>query len=85
MTSFAKNDKKVRLSAAFFLTYFTKRLITTLGVIFSMNSPKEPEPGPDRRAQRCGSGREAGRILRIDLPKREGYVRGVVRGEFIGG
>ena len=50
-----------------------------------MNSPKEPEPGPDRRAQRCGSGREAGRILRIDLPKREGYVRGVVRGEFIGG
>jgi hypothetical protein len=50
-----------------------------------MNSPKEPEPGPDRRAQRYGSGREAGRILRIDLPKREEYVRGVVRGEFIGG
>jgi len=37
-----------------------------------MNSPKEPEPGPDRRAQSYESGREAGRILRIDLPKREG-------------
>jgi len=50
-----------------------------------MNSPKEPEPGPDVSALRPGSRQETGWILRMALSKRERYVRGAVQEEFIGG
>jgi hypothetical protein len=50
-----------------------------------MNSPKEPEPGPRRRALQPGLGQKAGRILRITSRAGEGYVRGVEVEGFIGG
>jgi hypothetical protein len=76
----AEKALKILLSVILFLTCERKRLITTVGVIFSMNSPKEPGPGHGRHAAET---RLAGRILRIASVASAGLV--CVQEEFIGG
>jgi hypothetical protein len=76
----AEKASRILLSVILSLTYIGNRLITTVGVVFSMNSPKEPEPGHRRHTAKT---RPAGRILRIASVASAGLVR--VQEEFIGG
>jgi len=50
-----------------------------------MNSPKEPEPGPDLQLVANGSGHKVVRILTKAHAEGGLYVRGAVREEFISG
>jgi hypothetical protein len=57
--------------------------MTTIGVNFSMNSPKEPEPDPGGHSVVARAGNDVGQILKMAF--REGYVRAAMREEFISG